>query len=348
MQLLATEREAVTLALETGRKMDNSAGRTLDELRFDVRKAAPCPFYVAGECSVYEHRPQVCRAYQCNTEDQWVKTEQSLADSLTLAERMVGQSVSDLRSWFPEQVATVLARHDNIAFQFSGGKDSTALLMSMREFWNIMTVYHLDTGDMHPETQEVVAKVEKMVPRFVRVQSDVFAVKKRFGLPSDIIPWTSSAAAHALNAGSTVLMQDRVSCCFRTTMLPLHRRMRYDNITLIVRGQKNRDELKGALFSGDILDGFEFLYPASDWTDNDCFQIMRDNGIPIPRYYTEGLVHSGDCVGCTGWCSEEDRPNYLKKYHPERYATYREDLLAITDALRPQVKGISKVEAACR
>lgn len=347
MQLIASESEALALAAHTGKKMDYSAGRNLSELVFFVKKAAPCPFYDMGACTAYEHRPRVCRAYQCDGKDQWVKSEQSFTDSVELASKMVTHKVSDLRSWFPEPIANALARHENIAFQFSGGKDSTALLMSMREFWDMLTVYHLDTGDMHPETSAVVEQVSKMVPKFVRVQSDVFSVKTQFGLPSDIIPWTSTAAAHAMNSGSTVLMQDRVSCCYRTTMLPLHQRMKDDGVTLIIRGQKNRDSLKGTLFSGDVMDGFEFLYPASDWTDEQCFQIMRDHGIPVPRYYTEGLVHSGDCMGCTGWCSEENRPNYLKTYHPERYPAYRADLLEIASALHPQISGILKVANEC-
>lgn len=244
-------------------------------------------------------------------------------------------------------ITEAFARHERIAFQFSGGKDSTALLMSMRKQWDRMTVYNLDTGDVHPETLEIVSLVASMVPHFVSVKSNVFAVKQAFGIPTDLLPWTSAAAAHACNTGFTPLMQDRVSCCFRTTMMPMHLRMIEDGITLIVRGQKDADELKGALRSGDVVDGVEYLYPFSDKTDDECFDIMRDNGIEPPRFYAEGLVHSGDCMGCTAWNVEETRAEYLKKYHPEKFEVYRRDMLTIADAVEGLVGGVYRAAAAC-
>jgi 3'-phosphoadenosine 5'-phosphosulfate sulfotransferase (PAPS reductase)/FAD synthetase len=229
------------------------------------------------------------------------------------------------------EIESALSRHQKIAFQFSGGKDSTALLFAMRPYWDRLTVFHLNTGDQHPETTNLVREVCKLVP-ITFINSDVFKVKREFGLPSDVVPWSSAPKAHECNAGFTPLLQDRVSCCFRTTMEPLHKAMKAAGVTLIIRGQKNRDELKGALASGDVMDGFEFLYPFSDLTDEQCFEILRENGIPIPSYYSEGLVHSGDCLGCTAWNAEESRPDYLRKHFPERFAKYRIEMLTIASA----------------
>ena len=331
--LMTTKSEALAIAQETGRRMDVSVGRPMQEMRYDITRAALCPFLVEGACSIYEQRPQVCRAYQCDLKDQWSKSEQSAVDCSRLARGMVNEEVADLRAWFPEDIDAVFARHTKIAFQFSGGKDSTALLLNMRPYWDRMTVYHLSTGDQHPDTTALIRDMANLVP-ITFIQSDVFKVKREHGLPSDVVPWASSLEADQLNAGRGPRLQHWVACCYRTTMLPLHERMLADGITLIIRGQKNRDTLKGALVSGDVVDGIEFLYPSSDLTDIECFDVLRHNGIPIPSYYSEGLVHSGDCLGCTAWNVEESRPAYLKAKFPERYARYRIEMLAIADAVK--------------
>jgi phosphoadenosine phosphosulfate reductase len=229
-------------------------------------------------------------------------------------------------------VIDALNRHEKIALQFSGGKDSLALLLMMKPYWNRLSVYHLDTGDEHPDTTKIVRLMGERVPITI-IQSNVRGIKQAYGLPADVVPWTSSTHAHMCNAGKTLLLQSRVACCYRTTMLPLHGRMKEDGITLIIRGQKNSDPMKGALQSGDTLDGFEFLYPLQDMTDADCERIIAEHDVEVPAYYAEGMISSGDCLGCTAW-NEEHRAVHLAKNFPDRYATYRVEMLQIADAVQ--------------
>jgi 3'-phosphoadenosine 5'-phosphosulfate sulfotransferase (PAPS reductase)/FAD synthetase len=343
--LMTTRSEAERIAAVTGRTMDRSAGRPLHKMVLGITRAAPCPFLKEGACTIYEDRPAVCRAYRCNGTDPWVKSAESLVDCEALAANTADE-VSDLRVWFPESLDAVFARHTKIAFQFSGGKDSTAVLLKLRPYWNRMTVFHLNTGDQHPETTAMVERIARMIPITV-IRSDVFAVKRRHGLPADVVPWTSTERAHECNAGFTPLLQDRVSCCYRTTMEPLHNAMKAAGVTLIVRGQKNRDSLKGAFQSGDVADGFEFLYPFSDMTDEDCFNVLREHDITIPSYYGNGLTHSGDCLGCTAWNAEESRPAYLRQYFPEHYKRYRLEMLTIADAVEKSAVGLFKTANEC-
>src|SRR5213076_1916096 len=125
------------------------------------------------------------------------------------------------------EMEDVLARHERIALQFSGGKDSLALLYLMRPFWDRLTVYWLDTGDAFPETAALVAEVEAMVPHFVTVHGIQPEVIAEFGLPSDLVPARSTPVGIAAT-GTGILIQDRYSCCLRSLMLPLHGRMRAD------------------------------------------------------------------------------------------------------------------------
>jgi phosphoadenosine phosphosulfate reductase len=254
--------------------------------------------------------------------------------------------VADLRDYLPEPISSIVGRHKKIAFQFSGGKDSTAALFIMQPFWDRMTVYFCDSGDSMPETLEVVNKVKALVPTFVTVAGRVNESRAFFGWPTDILPWTSAALAHANNAGTTAVMQDRVSCCYRSVMEPMHERMLLDGITLIVRGQKNSDKFKGQFHSGDVVDGFEFLYPIQDWNDEQCFAAMREHGIEPQRFYSEGLTHSGDCLQCTAW-NEDNRAAYLKKHYPESYALYANNIRLIATALETPLSNFRKELENC-
>jgi phosphoadenosine phosphosulfate reductase len=243
-------------------------------------------------------------------------------------------------------IEEALNRHKRIAFQFSGGKDSIAALFLMKPYWDRFTVYFCDTGDCLVETVNIVEKVSKLVPRFETVQGRVEEVRAKFGWPTDVLPWTSAQAAHNSNVGFSVLLQDRVSCCFRSIMLPLHERMLADSITLIIRGQKDSDKMKGRFRSGDVVDGIEFLYPVQNWTDGESFAYMRLNGIEPQRFYTEGMKHSGDCASCTAWC-DDDRGEYLKRYHPDKFINYQHNMTTIAAAVRPALRNFEKELEVC-
>jgi 3'-phosphoadenosine 5'-phosphosulfate sulfotransferase (PAPS reductase)/FAD synthetase len=239
-----------------------------------------------------------------------------------------------------------LLRHECIAFQFSGGKDSVAALFLLRDYWTRFTVYFCDSGDCPEETQAVVRYVAALVPRFFRITGRVREIKSAYGLPTDVLPWSSAPAAHHHNAGETPLMQDRVACCSRSIMAPLHERMVQDGITLIIRGQKDADVHKGQFRSGDIADGFEFLYPVEHWTDDMCATAMLASGVPVPRYYSAGLHHSGDCATCTAWC-ESGKADYLAKHYPLKFVEYRANMAIIEAAVSPALSNFHKELEAC-
>jgi len=82
-------------------------------------------------------------------------------------------------------------------------------------------------------------------------------------------------------------------------------------------------------------------------TDEEGFAMLRDNGVPIPSYSGNGLVHSGDCLGCTAWNTEESRPAYLRKHFPARYTRYRTEMLMIADAVEKSAVGLFKTANDC-
>ena len=210
--------------------------------------------------------------------------------------------------------ASAILRHDHVAFQFSGGKDSTAALFLLRDFWPSMTVYWLNSGDSFPETAEFIRSVAASLPRFVEVAGRVNETIAAFGPPSDLIPYGASEAAWAMGVGSGPQLQDRSLCCARSKMVPLHQHMIDDGITLIVRGQKSADDYRGPFQSGQCADGFEFYYPIEQWSDSDVMALLSGQGL-LPPLYGAGLTRSGDCMRCSAWLGDR-RANYLAEHHP--------------------------------
>lgn len=337
MVLPVTQAEAAEIGRALGRQ-------PADPLQWSRQAHCPALDANTNSCQAYESRPQVCRDFQCNGMDKHAHSEESIVKLEALRRR--ADPVFDLRAFFPETIEQTLARHERIAFQFSGGKDSTAALLLMRPHWDKMTVYFCDSGDTLPETLEVVERFARLVPRFERIQGRTMEVRARWGMPTDVLPWTSAYAAHHHNTGRTPLMQDRVACCSRSVMAPLHERMVADGITLIIRGQKDCDANRGQFRSGDVVEGFEFLYPIQDWTDQQCFDYMRAHGVEPQRFYAEGLKHSGDCATCTAWC-EDDRADYLSRHHPEKFAEYRQNMAVLRDSLAPAWNYMMKELEAC-
>ena len=236
------------------------------------------------------------------------------------------------------EIAERLKGH-KIALQFSGGRDSMAVLYLLKGFLDQLTVYWTNPGDQYPETLEVVNRVREMVPNFVEIRTDVEAWRFVNGMPTDLTP--TSSTPMGISAGeSDLLLTDRMYCCFSNIMQPMHVRMRQDEITLIIRGVKDCDELVSPTADRDTADGFTFFYPIHDWTKDDVMTYLYEQGAPVSMVY-EMLDGAPDCMGCTAWWSE-GRGEYLKFYHPAQYQRYRENLKTIGSHVNRHIEFLLK------
>jgi phosphoadenosine phosphosulfate reductase len=237
----------------------------------------------------------------------------------------------------------IVSRHERIALQISGGRDSIACLYLLKPHWERITVYWCDTGAAYPETKSVISKLAEMVPRFVRIEGRQPQVIKQFGMPTDILP-VSATPIGRLAGGTAPLMQDRYSCCALSMMLPTHERMVADGITLIIRGQKNADRLKSPVRSGDVIEGVEYLFPIQDWDARKVMRFLEDEGAPIPRFY-EMLSGTPDCMTCSAWW-EEGAAKYLRRYHYAQYQENQARLDIINKAVGEHIAAFNKEVAA--
>lgn len=237
----------------------------------------------------------------------------------------------------------VMDAHNRIALQFSGGRDSLALLLAMRPYWDRVTVYYTNSGDAYPETQALVDAVKSVVPHFVEIKGRVKDVHEQMGWPSDVMqPGTGYLFAKQDIDGYVPLI-DRHNCCFNSIMAPMHERMKADRITLLLRGQRDEDTTKSHVKSGDVIDGVQLLFPIAHWSTAQVEQYIESQGVPLPPYYAAGLTSAPDCMRCTAWL-EHGAHKYLMKNHPEVASEVNKRLNKIRVVVEPFIRRLSEVQ----
>jgi len=227
---------------------------------------------------------------------------------------------------------TPLERIGHGALQFSGGKDSLALVYLLRPHWDKLTIYHVDAGDLLPEVREIVDMVAAMVPDFRRIETNATRSMATLGYPTDLMPTTSTTLGLAMGM-STRRLLDRFDCCAMNLMMPMHERMKADGVKLAIRGTKRADMGRLPAVSGDTSLGYELWLPLQEWSHEEVFEYLRAMDAPICRVY-EHKVNAPECATCTAWWSE-GRTEYLKKHHPDLYQIYRAKLAVVAAEVTP-------------
>ena len=239
-----------------------------------------------------------------------------------------------------DDFSTALARHEKIALQVSGGRDSIACLYLMRPWLDKITVYWCNTGAAFPETLGIIEQIRGLAPNFVEIDGGQPRVIEQFGIPSDIVP-ANSTPIGILGAGRPAQMiQDRYSCCARSIMLPLHERMVSDGVTLVIRGQKDADHLKAPLRSGAVDLGIEYLFPIQGWSADQVQTYLKEQGAPRARFY-EVMDSTPDCMTCSAWW-ENGAAKYLKRYHHPAYVEVQRRLDIINEAVADSIANFNK------
>lgn len=237
-----------------------------------------------------------------------------------------------------QAVAAGMRLHERVAFQLSGGRDSVAALYAMRDWWSSMTVYHLDTGDQFPELAKVIRAVGGDVP-VVRVQSDVLGYRAVAGDPSDLVPVDNTPFGRMVSGRSAGIVS-RYDCCTQVVMKPLHERMAADDITLIVRGQRNEDYATAPMRSGQSDGRFQVLYPIEEWSAADVDAFIARNRLPVAPFYAEGMKTSPECMTCTAWWGE-GRMGYLRRHYPQVAADVSDRMRVIAIEIDHQFQAIN-------
>lgn len=236
------------------------------------------------------------------------------------------------------ETQALIAKHaPHVALQFSGGRDSLAMLLLLKDQLAQMTVYYVNSGDGYPETLALIAAVKRWVPRFVEVQGRVADTHARLGWPSDLLQPGAAWAFGRQSIKGHLQLVDRHTCCYESLMAPMQRRMQADGVTLILRGQRDDDSPKSPVKHGEVVDGVTVAYPLGAWTSEQVDAFIATQGVPLPPYYAAGVTSAPDCMHCTAWLEHKALP-YLAAHHPTEAKTVSARLSQIRVAVEPYVK----------
>lgn len=232
----------------------------------------------------------------------------------------------------------VFERHEMAFLQFSGGKDSLAVLHLCQPWWNQLSVVWVNTGDTFPETRFQMEGVKAAVPHFLEIRSDQPAHIKRHGWPVDLLPISSSAFGKLLERHDRPVLTASPICCAANVWEPMQKAIAEYAPTLIIRGAKDGDKRRGPEQSGEIIEGVERCFPLWKLTDAQVRELIAEMKIRLPAHYSETET-SLDCMHCTAYLDENaGKMRYLAKHHPDVSTVVQGRLRLISAAVNEEVK----------
>jgi phosphoadenosine phosphosulfate reductase len=233
------------------------------------------------------------------------------------------------------KVGSMFYRNPNVALQVSGGKDSIAVLFLLRAWWDRLCVFWLNSGNPLDETVKLMEEIKSSVPNFVEVHGRQKEIIAKDGWPFDVVPQAYTTDGNFVFGETPFKVQTRLSCCYRALMLPMHEKMVDLGVTCIIRGKRSAEKDKTPTRTGSVTAGIETVYPIWDWSEQDVFAYLHDQGIPIPESY-KYASHSLDCMDCTAW-SEEGLERYLEVKDPIAFQEHARKVRLIRAAITEEL-----------
>lgn len=224
--------------------------------------------------------------------------------------------------------------------EFSGGRDSRAVLELLWPRREEFTVLIVDTGGWLPELAEFVEESVKGWPRVVRVRTDAGKWIEQWGIPADLVPsWAFRGSREATGEAYPYAVVPARHCCIQNLMEPLHQaalalgQAEGQPVTgagaelTIYRGVRGDDPRKSCILPGEVHGGVRYEYPIWDWDAGRVNAYLAAAGVRLPAWYELG-GKGLDCWWCTGYTEESDGVwRYLAREHPEKWAVVRDRLM---------------------
>lgn len=227
--------------------------------------------------------------------------------------------------------------------QFSGGKDSLACLYLLEPRWSEITVAWVNTGAAFPETLEQMERIRALVPHFHEIRSRQSIETE--GYPVDVLPISSTSLGQQVEGAKDHRFQSRYACCAAALWIPMQQAMRELGATIIIRGEKRADHMRGGLLDGQVVEGIEYQFPLIDWTDAEVLAYLKERGIALPKNY-ELMSTSLDCWNCTAYLAQNvQKFTYLREHHPEKYWHVRSVLADLQTALSKSLQPMWDIQS---
>lgn len=226
---------------------------------------------------------------------------------------------------------------ERAVLQFSGGKDSTALLYLCRPWLDRITVLFADTGAVYPHVSAFVRDTCGRLGatlQVVRPPLPVDEYTKREGLPSDIVPIESVIETQWMRRDKAPqLVQSYFRCCSAMIFEPMRRAVVESGVKTVLRGSKKCDSRVG-VGNGHVEDGITYLSPLWDWTDANVYAYLENEGVALPKHYAD-VPDSLDCWLCTGHLLRHGaaKAKWTKENCPDLWPELSRRLGAVREAI---------------
>jgi len=215
--------------------------------------------------------------------------------------------------WSKKTLSEELDKAERPAVSFSGGKSSEVALHLALSFANPRVV-HNDTGVVYPETKPFVKELSDKWGFDLTVTEP----RKTFWECVDEYGWPETRTA-----GGT-----EPRCCYWLKMEPMRRFIKENRIDLFITGEQATESMQRRV--NFLLYGEAFKYrkwsfkdhdlrkakPLSIWTDDDIWNYLEGQDLPINPAYEKYDIDRTGCITCTGFDGWEEK---MRKFSPALY-----------------------------
>lgn len=181
---------------------------------------------------------------------------------------------------------------DRIAISFSGSEDVVLIDMAtsiLNKDHNVLKVFCLDTGRLHPETYRYIE-----------------TVRNRFGIDIELLmPKPEIVEKLVREKGLFSFYQDgHAECCAVRKIQPLQRKL--TELDAWITGQRHDQNITRVELPTEQIDSafstkermLTKFNPLANWTSEDVWSYIRENEIPYNPLHDQGMLSIG-CEPCT-------------------------------------------------
>jgi phosphoadenosine phosphosulfate reductase len=229
--------------------------------------------------------------------------------------------------------------------QFSGGKDSAAVLHLLRHHVDHFTVVWCDTGKILPEIEDFIRGLcEKLGAKLevIRPAIPLEEYHAQYGLPADIVPLESTVwFERKMHASVEQRLQSYADCCAAMIWLPFVEYIKEKEITVVIRGSKKADARVGVPNLHEE-NGVTYWSPIWDWSHEDVMEYLRRNNVRLPPHY-DFFWDSLDCWTCTGHLKHcgAGRLAYVKEFHPDKWPELKRRIHKVNNEIARRMSDIA-------